>query len=559
MRVKNVPRVGSVPPMSMNLGSAMRTLVGWLVVVELVSGILQGYYTPLYTDIARHLGIHDADVNIFEAAQLMVSAVCVPVFAKLGDTLGYRRMLLWSSAITAIGSWAVVVAPTSLTFTLAWAVQGAYVAWLPLDVALISARARPQARGEAGGPVGEAAAAHRLTAKGSGIIVAALQAGAIIGAVAGGQLGVFAPSALPAVLAVPAVCVTVVVLVVATRVPEAPEVPGGSLDVGGAVWLSLALLGVGTGLTVLRLQGLGSPPAWGLVALGLLLFIPFVRHEMRSPDPLIDIRVVRGAQMWPIIVASFLFGVGVLGAQGPLSTFARTDPAVYGYGLGLTSIGVSGMILGYVLATLTGALMQSPVVRRLGGRRTLLMATVVVTAGYAALLALHGQVVTMLGAMVLIGVGNGALIAALPAAAASAAPPHRTAMATGLNNTTKTVGGMVASAVFALALLSGSHQTLAGEDGTAGSLSGYLTVWIVCAVTALVAAVFLAAAPRGSFEGSQDAGSSLIDEADPAGPGRAVDVAGAGVRISSGPGSPAPGSPSSAPSLDLALDQETAD
>jgi hypothetical protein len=42
--------------------------------VEFTSGVLQGYYVPLLTDIARHLDIHDADVNWLEAAQLMLSA-----------------------------------------------------------------------------------------------------------------------------------------------------------------------------------------------------------------------------------------------------------------------------------------------------------------------------------------------------------------------------------------------------------------------------------------------------------------------------------------------------
>lgn len=472
--------------------AGLTAVVGWLVVVEFVSGIIQGYYTPLYTDIARHLGIHDADVNIFEAAQLMVSAVCVPIFAKLGDTLGYRRMLLWSSMIAAVGSWGIVFMPNYLTFTIAWAVQGAYVAWLPLDVALISARARQYPD------------VHRLTNKGAGFIVAALQAGAITGAVLGGQLGVFAPSHMPFVLAVPAVFVTVVVLVVATRVPEAPSIPGGRLDHRGAVLLSLSLLGVGSGLTTVRLQGLGSPLAWGLVLLGLALLVVLVRVQLRTEDPLIDIRVVRGTQLWPVIVTSTLFGVSVLGAQGSLSTFARTDPAVYGYGLGLGTIGVSGLILGYVLSTFTGALLHSRIALSLGGRRTLVLATVLVAGGYLSLLGLHTHVWTMLAGMIVAGLGSGALVAALPAAAASAAPRDRTAVATGLTNTTKTVGGMVASAVFAVALLSGNHDTLAGQPGTAGSLGGYMTVWTICGVTALASLAFLLSAPRGSFEGAPD-------------------------------------------------------
>ena len=48
----------------------LAAVVGVLAFVEFTSGIIQGYYTPLFTDIARSLGIHDADVNWLEAAQL---------------------------------------------------------------------------------------------------------------------------------------------------------------------------------------------------------------------------------------------------------------------------------------------------------------------------------------------------------------------------------------------------------------------------------------------------------------------------------------------------------
>ncbi|OZB89719.1 MAG: MFS transporter, partial [Microbacterium sp. 14-71-5] len=79
-------------------------VVGFLAFVEFTSGVLQGYYTPMLSDIARHLGIHDADVNWFEGAQLMLSALVVPAFAKLGDMIGRKRMLLISTAITAVAA-----------------------------------------------------------------------------------------------------------------------------------------------------------------------------------------------------------------------------------------------------------------------------------------------------------------------------------------------------------------------------------------------------------------------------------------------------------------------
>jgi hypothetical protein len=54
-----------------------------------------------------------------------------------------------------------------------------------------------------------------------------------------------------------------------------------------------------------------------------------------------------------------------------------------------------------------------------------------------------------------------------------------------MTNATKTIGGAIASAIFAIALAS----TGSLEDPTEGHapLSGYLTVWSVCAVAALLA------------------------------------------------------------------------
>lgn len=112
-------------------------LIGWFVLVELASGILQGYYVPLLPDIVVHLGIRDADVNWFEAAQLLLSALVLPVLAKLGDMFGHKRILLASALATAAASWWLVFADTFPTFLIAWALQGFYVVWLPLEIALI--------------------------------------------------------------------------------------------------------------------------------------------------------------------------------------------------------------------------------------------------------------------------------------------------------------------------------------------------------------------------------------------------------------------------------------
>ncbi|MFE5307176.1 MFS transporter [Isoptericola sp. NPDC056573] len=464
----------------------MAAVVGFLAFVELTSGVIQGYYTPMLTDIARHLGVHDADVNWLEGTQLMVSALVVPVLAKLGDMVGHRRMLLVSSGVTAVATLALPFMPSFGLFLAAWAVQGFYSAWLPLEIALVWSRSRGLPNSAA------------LTAQAAGILVAALEVGAITGALAGGALVDALP--LQVVLLVPGVLVAACFVVVWFGVAETPRPAGGRLDLRGLVLLSLALLAFTGGLSMLRLNGVGSTLAWAMVALGLLLLWPFARWELRHPDPLVDVRMFRSPALGPVFLTAGLFGVSVLGAQAPLSTFARTDPALHGYGLGTTGFQTSLLIGVYLVAMIVGALTFPRVARLVTPRITLVGAATCVGIGFLLFVPLHATYLQVVVNMVVVGIGSGALVAALPSAAAAAAPPQQTGVATGLTNSVKTLGGAVASCVFGIALLGAAGAGTAGAaESTAGSFAGYVTVWVVCGGTALVAAALLVVVPKQAF------------------------------------------------------------
>ncbi len=461
----------------------LATVVGFLAFVEFTSGVLQGYYTPMLTDIARHLGIHDADVNWLEGAQLMLSALVVPAFAKLGDMVGHKRMLLISTALTAAAALVLPFTDSFGLFLAAWALMGFYVVWLPLEIALIWSRSR-RMEGRA-----------VITARAAGFLVAALEAGAIVGALVGGALIDSLP--LTVVLLVPAILVVVCFFVILFGVKESPEPTGGVFDTVGLVLISFALIAFTGGLSFLRLNGVADPLSWGLVALGILLVWPFAVWELRNEDPLIDVRMFRSPALGPVFLTAGLFGVSVLGAQAPLSTFARTDPDVYGYGLGTAGFATSLIIGIYLIAMIIGALLFPLIARLTAPRLTLMGASTLVGIGFLLFLPFHDSYGQVIVNMVIVGLGSGALVAALPAAAASAAPATQTGVATGLTNSVKTVGGAIASCVFGIALLQGA--TGAATEGTAGSLAGYFTVWIVCGVTAFVAAVALAFVPKTAF------------------------------------------------------------
>ncbi len=463
---------------------ALASVVGYLAFVEFTSGVLQGYYTPMLTDIARALNVHDADVNWLEGAQLMLSALVVPAFAKLGDMVGHRRMLLISTALTAVASLALPFATSFPVFLAIWALQGFYVVWLPLEIALIWSRARAMGQRSS------------ITMKSAGILVAALEFGAISGALVGGQLIDTLP--LTTVLLIPGIIVAICFFVILFGVKESPNPTGGRLDTVGLTLVSIALIAFTGGLAMLRSQGVGSPLAWGVVLLGLALMVPFVLWELKHDDPIIDVRMFRSPTLAPVFLTAGLFGVSVLGAQAPLSTFARTDPAEVGYGLGTTGFATSLIIGIYLIAMITGALTYPIVARRVTPRFTLMLASILVGIGFLLFLPFHDTYAQVVTNMVIAGIGSGALVAALPSAAAAAAPPTQTGVATGLTNSVKTVGGAVASCVFGIALL----QQVAGGSGsaTAGSLVGYMTVWTICGVTALIAAVTLLFVPQDAFK-----------------------------------------------------------
>lgn len=468
-------------------------LVGFLFLVELVSGILQGFYVPLIPDLVDHLGIKDADFNWFEAAQLLLSAIVVPILAKCGDMFGHKRILLIATVLTAASTWALAFTGTFTTFLIAWALQGFYVVWLPLEVALIFDRGRVTGRGAS------------QTRRAAGYLVVALEAGAIIGALGAGRIFKALGGDVQTTLMVPAIAVTLVFFAILFGVPESKPLPGRTLDLWGFVLLTIGLLFITSGLTFLRING---PTAWWcylLMVVGVLVFIPWSRYELKQKDPAIDLRVLKQPNMWPVQLTAGLVGISLLGAQAPLATFAGTDP-VNGYGLGMAADEISYIIGAYLVSMIVGALLFPRVSKWTSPRVALIIATFFVATGYLLFLVNHTTVVGVFVNMAIAGIGSGALVGALPSAAAAAAPRGQTGIATALTNTTKTIGGSFASAIFAIVLAAGAATAV---TATASSLWGYMVVFTICGVGALVAAVLLFLVPKLAFADVEEA---LLEE-----------------------------------------------
>lgn len=451
--------------------TALRGVVGFLVVMELGSGMLQGWYPVLLSAIGTEFGVAPATLNWVSAAYMLATVVCVPIIAKLGDRYGHKRLLTIAAALVALGSVVVALAPSFAVLLVGRALQAPLAAFLPLEFAIVRDR-DPRSAGRS-----------------IGKLVGALTFGAAIGALGAGALFT-AIGDLRTVLWVPAVFLVVCVPVVAFLVPESRVRAQGSTD-----WLGAALLGLGL-LAVLG--GVSNAPSWGwtspataaAVLGGLALLVLWVAVERRVAHPLIDVTLlVRGGIGLPIVIA-FLFGAQLFGSQTASTVFILSDPGVVGFGLGLTAAAVGVVSLLAALAAFVASSLGDRVAHRVGVPGAVAVGGLLLTASYVGLLLGSGSIVVVLGAMVVGGLGNGVLIAVLPTIVVTRAPADSVGIASALYNTSRTAAGAVAGAVFALVMASFLVTVGAGATAvTTTAFAGYVTVWAICAAIGLTIAV----------------------------------------------------------------------
>ena len=122
--------------------------------------------------------------------------------------------------MTALGSWWLAFAPSFTTFLVGWAIQGAYVVWLPLEIAIIHRRTRESGRQEL------------LTRRGAAILVGSLELAVIVGAVSSGLL--VDTLDMNVLLALPAVVVTAVFFVILFGIEQAPGDDAAAASTGRA-------------------------------------------------------------------------------------------------------------------------------------------------------------------------------------------------------------------------------------------------------------------------------------------------------------------------------------
>ncbi|MFF5899543.1 MFS transporter [Streptomyces argenteolus] len=459
-------------PAEQPLPASVTAVVGLLILFEVTSGFLQVGLAPLLPDLAGHLGIGSAALNWVVSVQLLAAAVCVPLFGRLGDLYGHRRMLRVALAAIAAGTLIVALAPDYATLLAGRVLQGPIAALLPLEIALVRDRL----------PVAEA---RRAIAR----LVGALTLGAMAGGVVMGLVD-SAFGSLRLTLLVPAALAVVCVPVSFVAVPESRTRAGGRVDWAGVVLLSAGMVALLGGISGAEGGSWGSARVLVPVTLGVVLLAVWVRVELRGSEPLVDVRALAARTTAPFYCAAFLFGVFYFGSQAPNSTFYAADPEVTGYGFGLSALSISLVLLPGAVGSVIGSLGTAAVAGRIGYRRTLMVAFALVALTFLQFALLHDEIWQMAAGSAFTGLGMGLALGAMPTVIVEASDPARSGISAALYNNVKTVGGAVAGGVFASLL--GAFVSSTGEPGE----GGYEALWLVASAAALTALVATVVARR---------------------------------------------------------------
>lgn len=452
-----------------------------LLAVAAVSYVMQQtLVVPALPTIQRDLDTTTTWATWIFTGFLLTSAVATPLLGKLGDTYGKKRLLVISLGGFVVGSVVAAMATSIGVLIAGRGLQGIGGAIFPLAFGILRDELPPARVG-----------------LGLGLLSATFGVGGGVGLVLSGVL----LQSLPwqALFWVGAAPVVVAFVLVWRLVPESPTRTPSRLDWRGALTLSVGLTSLLLALSEGERLGWLSAPIIALFLASLATIWLWVVVELRVPDPMVDIAMMRDRSVFWTNIVALLSGFAMFGTfllvptlvQLPLglpdAVAAQVD---YGFGAsvivaGLYCLPASAVML--VVGPLGGALEG-----RLGARRLTIAGLLVLTAGALGLAGAHGRGWEIVVWMTLVGIGIGLVYAMLAKLIVDAVRPEVTGVAMGMNTVMRTIGGSVGGQVGAAIL---SAVTLSGSGGVPAE-GAFTATFAVAGVAALLAALGALRIPR---------------------------------------------------------------
>jgi EmrB/QacA subfamily drug resistance transporter len=367
-------------------------------------------------------------------AYLLVYAVLLITFGRLGDIVGQRRLFILGLAIFTAASALCGLAQSGNQLIAARVLQGVGGAILtPQTLSIITMIFPPEKRGAAFGVWGAVAGVAAVT-----------------GPTLGGFLVSYVDWRWIFYVNVP---VGIIALLGAIFV--VPDLRPGrrhQLDLVGVLLASAGLFGVVFGLVEGQRYDWGA--FWGPITIpeviigGLLIFAAFIVYERFQQEPLLPLSLFRNINFSIAIWVSAVVAFGMLGFFLPITIFLQSVLGFSALKAGLTFLPMS--LVSMLVAPFAGRLCD-----RYGGKYLLLAGLTCFAAGMGLvvyLISLTATQATFWAPAALAGVGMGMTFAPLTTVAMRDVRPQMAGAASGVLNTVRQLGGSVGSAVIGAVL-----------------------------------------------------------------------------------------------------------
>ncbi|EKX67445.1 MFS transporter [Streptomyces ipomoeae] len=433
-------------PTSARPGGVITTLA----LAGIVAAIMQTLVTPLLTELPTILDTSASNASWVITATLLTGAVFGPIGGRLGDLHGKRRMLLVCCVPLVTGSVVCALSSSVVPMIAGRGLQGIGMGVVPLGISLLRDVMAPE---KLSGSIALVSASMGIGA-GLGLPIAAA-----VAQYASWRVLFWGAAGL-------AVLVTTMIWFL---VPETPAgAKGQRFDYVGAFALGggvvCLLLAVSKGAD----WGWGSATTLGLFVAAAVLLLFWGFWELRTRDPLVDLRTTAHPRVLLTNIASILVGFGMY-AQALISPQLLRLPEATGYGLGQSTLAMAlwmapaGLMM-MALSPLGGKLTDAR-----GPKFTLITGSVVIATGYGLSLVLMGSTWGLLIVSVVVSAGVGVAYGAMPALIMSTVPLSETASANSFNTLMRALGTSTAAAVVGVVLAQMTTTlggfTLPSEDG----------------------------------------------------------------------------------------------
>lgn len=434
----------------------------------LVVALQQTLVVPAIPRFPALLGTAPGVVAWLVTATLLTGALATPIFGRLSDIAGKRRMMLISMAFVLVGS---LLAPLGSVTTLivGRALQGFGTALVPVAMAQLR-DSLPKER------VGGALALLSSTLGVGGSI--GIPLGGVMLAALGWQWMFWLSAALSVAS----------LLLIARFMPADHADDRGSFDVTGAVLLSVTLVALLLGISQGNAWGWASARTLGAIAAAILVGAAWAMFELRHRSPLIDIRASTTQALLFTNLSSLV--LGVLMFTNLLLTTLRLQGPIEQAGFGWSAAAAGLAMLPSAAAMFAVAPISARVAERAGPRNVLVLGAVISVMAYAlaVLLPVTAGLAIVWTTLVSTGVGIG--YAALPMLIVRHAPLRETGAANGFNALLRAIGTAIASALVGAIAAGMAVQSGAVHAPSAAALTTIGTVGIALSGLAVVLAFF---------------------------------------------------------------------